>query len=445
MPSERYTLEPMRYLWIREETKFEKWLEVELAVLRAKVDMGEIPEAAYDATKAYARINVPRMKELEAEYDQDMIAFVVSIQEFLRVAGAGEWADEFHKPVTSYDIEDPALIIMLRDAICEIIKELEELEKALRGRAEEHQWTLMSGRTHGQDAEPTTFGHLLFVYAEAVSRSIRRLRNAVREELSEGKISGPVGVYAGMSPELEKRALAYLDLKPAKAETQILQRDRHAAVLATLAVAGGTIEQIALTFWLMMRSGVRELREPRRQNQRGSSSMPWKRNPILNERLIGLSCLLRGCSLAEMESIATPEFRAISQSIVERHTFPDATTLMHYAAVRMTVCVERLEVFPHRMQRNLDQTYGVWAGQQVQIALMGTGIPYEDAYLYIQDVGFRADDEELSLLDLLCETPISTEHQRTAEDVLGYATLKQYFDPMRYIRPGIEHIFAQGN
>jgi len=441
MPLERYTLAPMHQLWVQEETKFKTWLGVELAVLRARANLGQLSMAAYEAIKDHARVNVARIKELEADYDHDMIAFVVMIQESLRAAGVGEWASEFHKGVTSYDIEDPALIIMLRSAVSLIIGELEVLRTMLWRRAEEHKWTLMIGRTHGQDAEPTTFGHLLLVYAEAIGRSIRRLQTAVEEELSEGKISGPVGVYAGMNPELEGRALSYLNLRPATAETQILQRDRHAMVLAVLAVAGGTIEQMARTFWEMMRSGVRELREPRRQNQRGSSSMAWKRNPILTERLDGLPRLLRGLALAEMESIATPEFRDISQSIVERHTLPDATSLMHYAAVRMAACVERLEVFPQRMQRNFDRTYGVWAGQQVQIALMEAGVPYEDAYLYIQQVGFSADDEERQMLELLCEIPISTEDKRTAKDVLGLDALEQCFDAKAYITPGIEHIF----
>ncbi|MCH7604677.1 adenylosuccinate lyase [Patescibacteria group bacterium] len=443
MPLDRYMLSPMEKLWGRARSKFEFWLKVELAVLQARGHLGEVSLEAYVDIKRNAKVNVNRIKALEAEFDHDMIAFVVSIQESLERAGVGQWKGEFHKPLTSYDIEDPATILMLREAVNLILEELVQLEKALRNKAAEHQWTLMIARTHGQDAEPSTFGHLLLVFAEAVYRSIRRLEHVINEELSEGKISGAVGMYGGISPVLEEKALAYLGLKSAKAETQILQRDRHAAVLGALAVAAGTIEQMASTFWQMMRSNVGELREPRRQSQRGSSAMAWKRNPILTERLIGLARLIRGWAGAQMESIATPEWRDIAQSIVERHTFPDATTLMHYAAVRMTVCVERLEVFPDKMQRNLDRTCGVWAGQLVQVALTETGVSYEDAYLYIQQVGFDAVDQEISILQLLCERPISKEDQRTAESILGQERLEALFDPMAYIRPGIEHIFIE--
>ncbi|MBI1888310.1 MAG: adenylosuccinate lyase, partial [Candidatus Spechtbacteria bacterium] len=388
---DRYTLKPMKELW-HPETKFQFWHNTECSWMKARADFGELPQEASDAAEAVKvdSHTLARIKTLEEEYDHDMIAFVVAMQEQM-----GEWASEYHKRITSYDIEDPALIMLLRSATMLIISEAAGLENALREKAQEHKWTLMIGRTHGQYAEPTTFGHLLIVYAEAIRRSIERLEFVLDHELNEGKMSGPVGVYGEIGPAMEEKALSYMGLTPAKAETQILQRDRHAAVLSALAILAGTIEQMARTFWEMMRSDVGELREPRKPSQRGSSSMAWKRNPILMERLEGLPRLIRGFLSAQMESIATPEGRDISQSIVERHTFPDATSLVHYAVVRMAKCVENMEVFPDKMRRNLDKTQGVWAGQRVQTALMDAGVPYNTAYEHIQRAGFMASDEEI--------------------------------------------------
>ncbi len=435
---DRYTLKPMKELW-HPQTKFQFWHNTECAWLKARVAFGEVPKEALksaESVKVTSAI-LKRVKELEEEYDQDMNAFVVAIQEQM-----GEWASEYHKRITSYDTEDPALVLMLRAAVMLIAGEAANLEGKLRQKALEHKWTLMIGRTHGQYAEPTTFGHLLMVYAEAIRRSIERLEFVLDHELSEGKMSGPVGMYGEINPAMEEKALSYMGLKPAKAETQILQRDRHAAVVAALAILAGTIEQMARTFWEMMRSDVGELREWRKPNQRGSSSMAWKRNPILMERLEGLPRLIRGLLLAQMESIATPESRDISQSIVERHTFPDATSLAHYAVVRMALCIERMEVFPKKMLRNLANTQGVWAGQRVQTALMEAGVPYDVAYKYIQVAGFKAIDEETPMIEILCELPLSDEGERAAADILGYVPLANFFEPIPYIRIGLEHIFS---
>lgn len=436
---DRYTLKPMKELW-HPQAKFQFWHNTECAWLKARVAFGEVPEEALESAEAVKITNaiLKRAKELDEVYDQDMIAFVVAIQEQM-----GEWASEYHKRVTSYDIEDPALIMPLRAACMLIISEAVELECVLRKKAHEHKWTLMIGRTHGQYAEPTTFGHLLMVYAEAIRRSIERLEFVLDHELSEGKMSGPVGMYGEINPAMEEKALSYMGLKPAKAETQILQRDRHAAVVAALAILAGTIEQMARTFWEMMRSDVGELRESRKPNQRGSSSMAWKRNPILIERLEGLPRLIRGFLSAQMESIATPEGRDISQSIVERHTLPDATSLAHYAVVRMARCIERMEVFPKKMLRNLTNTQGVWAGQRVQTALMDAGVAYDVAYKYIQAAGFRATDEETPMIQILRDLSLSDKDERTAVNILGYVPLSRFFEPIPYIRIGIEHIYSR--
>lgn len=439
----RYTLAPMRTLWGREETKFEFWLKVELAILRARARLGNLSPEALSAISKNASFTVARIKELEAEFEHDMSAFVVTVQESLTAAGVGEFAPELHKGVTSYDIEDPALVLMLREANALVLEELRKLKGALLQKAKEHQRTLMIARTHGQYAEPTTFGQLLLVYAEAVQRSIVRLEQA---ELNEGKISGAVGTYAGMNPKIEYLALTDLGLAPARAETQILQRDRHASYLAGLAVAAATIEQMCRTFWEMMRSDTHELEEPRSERQRGSSAMSHKKNPILTERLMGLARLIRGHAHTAMENVATPEGRDISQSSVERHIFPDATSLVHYMASRAANLVTRLVVFKDRMRDNLEnRTRGVWATQQVRIALMDTGVPYDTAYVYTQQAAFNAVERYVHMRRMLSKMSISKEDPRTARNILGEERLAKCFDADAYLQEGISVIFREAS
>lgn len=438
---QRYTLEPMKRLWGNSQTKFQFWLKVELAMLKARQLAGQLSEDAYNAIATHAKIDVARIDQLESEYRHDMIAFVVAVQESLSAAGVGQYKEELHKLLTSYDIEDPAMILMLRQAVELILVELELLSDALTAKAYEHKQTIMIARTHGQFAEPTTFGHLLLVHYYEIQRSIDRLKHALDTDLSEGKMSGAVGSYAGIDPALEAAALRELGLMPAKAETQILQRDRHANLLSIIAIAGSSIERLARTFWEMMRSEVGELQEPRSKNQRGSSAMAHKINPITTEQLMGLPRLLRGYALAAMEDIATPEGRDISQSSVERHIFPDATSLMHYMAHKAAGLVADLVVFPERMAHNLNVvSRGVWASQQIRNALMEAGVEYNPAYKYLQRATFRTD---LTLKQALAELSISETDPRTAVFILGQERLEACFDAWAYVRPGIEYMFQE--
>ena len=445
----RYALLPMRELWLREESKFEHWLDVELAVLRAREHLGMAPKGAYMSVLKHAAFTVDRIAEIEAEVDHDLIAFVTNVRESLEAAGIGHLCSEIHKEITSYDVEDPALILMLRKAVHLDINALRSLEQSLRRKAQEHQWTWMIMRTHGQFAEPSTFGHLLLVFAEEIRRCIVKLETPMNTDLSEGKISGAVGSFAGIRPAVEQIALEVLGLMPAKAETQILQRDRHAALLCTLAVCGGVIEQIAKTFWVMMRSEVRELREPRKPKQKGSSAMPGKRNPILTERLMGMSRLLRADAMCALENIATFEGREISQSSVERHIFARSTTLVHYMAIKLAGMVDSLEVFPEQMLHNLkEESLGVWAGQRVRHALEEAGTHHEVAYRYIQACSFQAEAERTHLRDVLRRTLIwdvveDSDDDRSAEDRLGRNGLRACFDHEAYATAGIEHIFSR--
>lgn len=443
----RYTLPPMDTLWGRPETQFEGWLDVEIAAMRARVALGELPEQAYQAVTGFREtvtIDVERIRALEQLYGHDMIAFIEAMRELLVEAGAEEAAQQFHVPFTSYDIEDPAMILRLRSATVQISVAFRDLEQALEKQARKHQWTLMIGRTHGQYAEPTTFGCLLMVFRQEMRRVIQRLTLALELELNEGKMSGAVGVYGDIDPELERRALGFLGLDPAKAETQILQRDRHASLLSIFAVAAGCIEHMCRVFWELMRSEVRELEEPRTEKQRGSSAMPWKKNPILTERLQGMARLIRGYGVAALENIATPDWRDISQSSVERHIFPDATAVLYYMAVKAAELVEGLVVRESEMLMTLNvRSHGVWAGQRIHDALVDAGVESNAAYEYVQRACFRVVEARLHLNLEAHQAHISEMDQRTAEQVIGTQRLQQIFEPMAYIRRGVEHIFRE--
>lgn len=440
---ERYTLPPMRELWSEEE-KFALWRKVELAFLKAREEKHDLSSEAYAAIKTYACVDIVRIAELESVYGHDMEAFVVSAQESLEKAGFGHYKHEFHKGLTSYDVEDPALVLLLHYAVHLIRNELKRLANDLCKQAKAHQWTLMSARTHGQDAKPSTFGHLLAVFVDEVERSIGRLDDCLGRELAEAKISGAVGNYAGLDPQWEKAALGNLGLLPANAETQILQRDRHAMVLSALAVAAGTLEKIAATFWQMAHARVEEIREPRGSHQRGSSAMPHKRNPVKLEQIGGLARMVRAYAHAAMENIATREWHDISHSSVERHILSGATSIVHYMAVKMIDIVSNLEVFPEQMRRNFEDSFDVWASQAVLIALLDASIPYDAAYDYVQRVAFFAEDHGLHFSDALAHFPLSETDSRTAFAILGKERFNQCFDALASITPGIEHVFSQG-
>lgn len=439
---DRYTHEEMRDLWGREKTKLEYWLKVELAFLQARAARGDISQTAFEAIHDHAKINVARMKEIEDEVGHDMIAFVTMIQESLVAAGVGEHKERFHELLTSYNTEDPAMVLMLRRAVEYILPELLNLRVALRARAREHKYTYMTMRSHGQFAEPSSFGHLLLVFANAIDRGMRRLEAVYHEDLINANISGAVGSYGEIDPALEKDTAILLGLWPALAETQILQRDRHAALLSALAILGATIEQMARTLWEMARSEVKEVEEPRKKKQKGSSAMAHKKNPITLEQLMGLARLLRAHAHTAMENIATPEARDISQSSVERHIFADATSLLHYMAIRATNLINGLVVFPEQMLYHLRYaTHGTWAGQPVRTALMRKGVDYETAYRYVQAASFEAIAKKEDLSVVLMRLPFSETDSRSVHLVLDQVEYQKCFDYKAYVGRGIEHIF----
>lgn len=443
---ERYTDKRFQVLWSEEE-KFSTWLKVELAFLRARAETGDLNQSDYRMIEKHASFDINRINELEAEIQHDMIAFVMSIQESLEKAGVGQLKEEFHKRLTSYDIEDPALVLMLRESALLIHGQLVYFQQSLKTLALKHKLSLMITSTHGQFAEPGTFGELVLVYYEQATRNMRRLERVIDEELSEGKISGAVGNYSGIDPKLERLALSYLDLKPAAAETQILQRDRHATYMSVLAIISSSIQQMAETFWIRMHSMVGELQEGRKPKQRGSSAMPQKRNPILTEKLKGMARLVRANLQASLENIATPEWRDISQSNVERHIFPDATSQTFHMLLGATRLVDNLVVNEKRMAENLFvNSLGVWATQRVRNAMMDAGVEYNVAYEYTQKCAFLATDNRLHLLTYLKSLPLSGLDESTAEDVLGVKVLDNFFDPVacvKSLRKGLNKMFRK--
>lgn len=432
----------MTNLW-SEEAKFRRWLDVECAVIAAKSDIGAIsPKRAEKIIEHFASISVDvgRIEAIEKEVEHDMIAFVMAMQETME-GDLAPLRGEFHKGMTSYDIEDTALVIALRDAGYHILAALQKLHDALLAKSFKYAQTIMIARTHGQYAEPDTFGRLLYVFGMQIERAINRVKHCLNTDLKETKLSGAVGIYGGMDWRTEERVCWRFGLIPAKCETQILQRDRHAAFMGTLVITASSIEQMCRTFWEMMRSDAKELEEPRKPKQRGSSAMPQKKNPRVTEQLQGLARRLRGMMVEALENVATPECRDISQSSVERHIWPDATAIVHYMAETAEQLVRNLIVHADRMATNLFvQSLGTWAAQRVRLALIEKGVDPNLAYEYTQAIAFETEKTGKKFFHMLVDRPVSGD-LATAAEIVGQKKLQECFDPVLYVLPGIKHIF----
>jgi len=395
----RYSLPAMADLWT-DQARFEALLRVELAVLRVLADQGSVPAEAVEAIATRGRVDVERIAELERTTDHDVIAFVSQVAE--TVGDEGRW---LHFGLTSSDVVDTGLALQCRAAGGLLIGALDDAIETLVVRAREHARTLQMGRTHSVHAEPITFGLKLASWAFELDRDRTRLRHAT-DDLSTGKISGPVGTYSQLGPDVEAAALASLGLAPDPVSTQIVQRDRHAAFLAAIAITGGSIERFATEVRNLQHTEIAELQEPFRQGQKGSSAMPHKRNPILSERLAGLARVLRGFAVAGLEDQALWHERDISHSSVERIVLPGATTLLHYMLVRFRGLVAGLVVRPDRMQENIDRGLGLHASSRLLTALVEDGgLSREAAYAIIQRTAMRAADERRSFRDLMTADP----------------------------------------
>ena len=373
----RYTTPEMGRIW-SDKHKYETWLKVEIAVCDVLAGQGRIPEQSLENIKAKAAFDQARIEEIEATTRHDVIAFLTNVAEHV-----GPDSRFIHVGMTSSDLLDTALALVCLEAGQQIKGRMEAFQQLLRDKAREHRYTWQIGRTHGVHAEPITFGLKLALWSEEMARNLRRWEAAL-EDIAAGKISGVVGTYAHLSPEVEQEVCRHLGLKPASISNQIVQRDRHANYLSTIAISGATLEKIALEIRHLQRTEVREAEEPFKKGQKGSSAMPHKRNPIIAERVSGMARLLRANALAGLENVALWHERDISHSSVERVILPDATTTLDYMLLKMTDLVKGLVVYPDRMLDNINLTGGLIFSQAVLLALVEQGAGREAAYAVVQ-------------------------------------------------------------
>jgi adenylosuccinate lyase len=384
----------MARIWSDEE-KLARWLDVELAALDGWAAIGVVPaEAATEIRERAVPPTLERVAEIEERTQHDVAAFVDAVGE--QLGPVGRW---FHYGLTSSDVLDTALSLQIHRAGELVLKGLDSALAAVIGRADEHRETLMIGRTHGVHAEPTTFGLKLAVWAFELERARERLRAAL-ERLRVGKLSGAVGTYSATDPEVERIACERLGLEPAEASTQILQRDRHAELLAALAVAAASLEKFALEIRHLARTEVREVEEPFRRGQKGSSAMPHKRNPVTAERICGLARVVRGAALVGLENVALWHERDISHSSAERVVIPDAFLALDYMLDRFGWLIAGLVVRPERMRRNLEASNGLFFSQRLLLGLVESGWERGRAYELVQRLSMRAWEEEQDLEEL---------------------------------------------
>jgi adenylosuccinate lyase len=390
---ERYSRPQMKRVW-SDENKFNKWLEVEIAVCDAWAELGVIPREAVPKIKM-ARCNYKRMEEILKETRHDMTAFLGSVSESL-----GKESRFIHLGLTSSDVIDTALSLQLVEATDILSQDIKDLTNVLAQKAIEHKYTVMIGRTHGIHAEPISFGLKLALWVEEMKRQRQRL-NAAKKVIAVGKISGAVGTYATLTPEIEEKACAKLGLVPAPVSSQILQRDRHAQLVTTLAIIFGSLEKFATEIRALQKTEVREVAEPFGAEQTGSSAMPHKRNPELCERICGLARLVRGYALTSLENIALWHERDISHSSTERIILPDACLALDYCLSIFTSVMMGLEVHPKRMRRNLDLTKGLIFSQRIMLALIDKGLSRQKAYELVQRNAMKAWHRNQNFLTML--------------------------------------------
>jgi adenylosuccinate lyase len=417
---ERYTLPEMKEVW-SEETKLKTWLEVELAVVSALAREGRIPKSAARAVAKRARYNPRRVSQIEDVIKHDMLAFVEAVGESLGSANR-----YFHMGVTSSDIVDTALALLLRRATRLVVEELEAVKRSVGNLARRHRHTLVVGRTHGMHAEPTTLGLKFTVWYNDLGRSIARIERAARE-VEVGKISGAVGNYSHLSPRTEKIALGSLGLGAERPATQVVQRDRHADYVACLAVAASTMERISLEVRHLQRTEVAEMEEPFERGQKGSSSMPHKRNPITLERICGLARVARANAMAAIEDVALWHERDISHSSVERVILPDTTTMVHYMARNLRRVLEGLRIDAAKMAENLELTKGRIYSQRLMLALAEAGWDRRRAYEKVQRLAGKAEARSRHVREVALE-------DADVANLLGRKAIVEIFDPHFYGR-----------
>ncbi|MFC1903384.1 adenylosuccinate lyase [Chloroflexota bacterium] len=424
---ERYSRPRMKKVW-SDENKFNKWLEVEIAVCDAWAEIGVVPREAISKIKL-ARCNIKRMDEILKETHHDMTAFIGSVSESL-----GEESRFIHLGLTSSDVMDTALSLQMVEAAEILIQDAKELVSALAQKAIEYKYTPMIGRTHGVHAEPITFGLKLAIWVEEMRRDLQRLAEA-KKTISVGKISGAVGTYATVPPEVEQKACRKLGLEPAPVSNQVLQRDRHAQFTTALAITASSLEKFATEIRGLQRTEVGEVGEPFGSGQTGSSAMPHKRNPELCERICGLARLIRGYALTSMENIALWHERDISHSSTERIILPDACLVLDYCLAIFTSVVKGMEVYPQKMQKNIELTKGLIFSQRIMLALIDKGLSRQKAYHLVQRNAMKAWKGNKDFFNLLkADSEVTT--------TLPQEELKALFDHQYYLRH-VDEVFAR--
>lgn len=425
---DRYTLPEMGKIWTL-QNKFQKWLDVEIAACEAMAELGYIPMEAVQVIKEKAAFDVKRIDEIEKVTNHDVIAFLTNVAE-----NVGEESKYIHMGMTSSDVGDTALCLLMKEAAEHLLPKLETLREKLVEKAKEYKHTPMIGRTHGIHAEPMTFGMKMLLWISETDRNIERLKRAIKT-ISVGKLSGAVGTYANIDPEVERRVCDKLGLVPAAIATQVVQRDRHAEYMSTLAVIGCTLEKIAVELRNLQRTDIREAEEYFAKGQKGSSAMPHKRNPITGERIAGLARVLRGNAHAAMENVALWHERDISHSSVERVIIPDSTILLDYMLHLTIKIVGNLLVYPDAMIENLNKTRGLIYSQRVLLALVDKGVLRERAYELVQRNAMEVWKTKQNFLDLLLA-------DADVMALISQEELKELFDYNWFLRY-VDSIFAR--
>ena len=403
---DRYTLPEMREIF-SDEFKYSTWLKIEILACEARMKKGEIPEKDFNAIKTKAKFDVKRILELEETTKHDVIAFLTNVAEFV-----GPESHHIHYGMTSSDVLDTTLSYQMKMAGELILKNLVEFQDILKQKAIEHRKTYCVGRSHGVHAEPTSMGLKFVNWYEETKRNINRLKNAI-ENISVGQISGAVGTFEHLSPDIEEYVCKNMGLNPAPISTQVIQRDRHAEYLTTLAIIGSTLEKIAIEIRHLQRTEVLEAEEYFSSGQKGSSAMPHKKNPIVSERITGISRILRANSIAALENVALWHERDISHSSVERVIVPDSCIILHYGLDLIKKLIKNLVIYPENMLKNLEITRGLIFSQKVLLKLVKKGISREDAYKIVQNSSMKVwADKNTSLKSVLSNDE----------------TIKQYFN-----------------
>jgi adenylosuccinate lyase len=425
---DRYSLPAMKNIW-QEENKYKTWLKIELLVCEALFESGEIDKNAIEKIRSNARYSLERIQEIEKVTRHDVLAFTTAVGEKL-----GDYSRYFHQGLTSSDILDTSLALMLKQSAKIIIEDIEKLIKALKEKALEYKYTLMIGRTHGIHAEPITFGFKIALWFSEMQRNLERMKKA-QEEVSYGKISGAVGTFAHIDPRVEEYVCAKLSLKPAKISNQIIQRDRHANYLTTLAIIASSLEKFATEIRSLQRTEICETEEKFSAGQKGSSAMPHKRNPIICERICGLSRVVRAYAIIALENVNLWHERDISHSSAERIIIPDSNILIDYMLQKFSNLIDNLNVYPEHMKENMSKTRGLIFSQKIMLDLTKKGLSREEAYRIVQRISMQVWEGKENFSELILRDSEIAQY-------LSESEIRKCFDYQNYLK-NIDQIFSR--